>query len=627
MNNSAYLKTIFFIILTISFCSLATAIDYKPKQKDGNIVFWGPHFFNIDDKDKYLGISMTQCNSRLKRCKKKWEQDRTIAGAGTANPVIARYTDFREILCFDNTSKKCHREGVEYYLKLSGNYEEQTTVSKLENVTKWYAISDVHGSLRSFMYLLLAGEIITWGDGRRTHRETVENNLCHFVDKKNICLDWWRYDWNFDDGHLIIVGDVMDGDDHHLEILWAIRYLEEKSKGKVHFLLGNHEEEAIIGSREKDRLYEVAMADQLKGDDRIPIKKGLVRELYGAGTILGKWLRSRNFVLQVNNDLFVHGGISPAFIVAARTDHLMYDGANITWERINQELKTLYNLEAFPPDSRAGYHARGKIKNEELGIDPTSDTSLWVYNIVDDPELAHYIQGLTFRADPSADIDTSNRRYSYLWAYGYPCSPLHYRGYWMRFEKPKEDIYKTCAVQTSLSNSDVTNQIHPLAPPEKSTGDASGDTRSTNIFELVKLLNINGFEPQKIITGHTEERSGSQGEIRAISVGIPRMYDSTSDEALGKRMYDSTTDTAVFLIDTGISSRHGKKEEYDFFGEGLMYDEARNHYRGKTVLDATGDLENTIPKTLYYRVEPRVSIRRKEVRGLIYRSFKQPDKM
>jgi hypothetical protein len=48
-----------------------------------------------------------------------------------------------------------------------------------------------------------------------------------------------------------------------------------------------------------------ALADQLK----IPYK-----ELYGKDTELGRWLRTKNSVIKINDILFSHGGLSPALV-------------------------------------------------------------------------------------------------------------------------------------------------------------------------------------------------------------------------------------------------------------------------------------------------------------------------
>ncbi|HBN90745.1 MAG TPA: metallophosphoesterase, partial [Rheinheimera sp.] len=50
--------------------------------------------------------------------------------------------------------------------------------------------------------------------------------------------------WSFGQGHLVVIGDVMDRGDKVTEILWWLYQLEQQAEaagGKVHLLLGNHE--------------------------------------------------------------------------------------------------------------------------------------------------------------------------------------------------------------------------------------------------------------------------------------------------------------------------------------------------------------------------------------------------
>ena len=50
--------------------------------------------------------------------------------------------------------------------------------------------------------------------------------------------------WDFGEGHLVIVGDIFDRGSKVNEVLWLIYKLEiqaRKMGGRVHFLLGNHD--------------------------------------------------------------------------------------------------------------------------------------------------------------------------------------------------------------------------------------------------------------------------------------------------------------------------------------------------------------------------------------------------
>lgn len=137
------------------------------------------------------------------------------------------------------------------------------------------AISDVHGQYNIFEQLLQSNKVID--------------------DELN---------WTFGKGNLVIVGDVMDRGDMVLECLWLIYHLEEQAKaagGKVHFLLGNHELMVMNGRLDylhKKYLYTSALF------------KRPYHTLFGPNTFLGQWLKRKSVILQINDKLFVHGGLS-----------------------------------------------------------------------------------------------------------------------------------------------------------------------------------------------------------------------------------------------------------------------------------------------------------------------------
>lgn len=110
--------------------------------------------------------------------------------------------------------------------------------------------------------------------------------------------------WSFGDGHLVIVGDIFDRGDQVTELLWLIHNLEleaEAAGGKVHFLLGNHETLILEGdARYLNPKYRTTSG--LTGK--------FYQELYGKDTYLGRWLRSLPLVVQINETVYIHGGLS-----------------------------------------------------------------------------------------------------------------------------------------------------------------------------------------------------------------------------------------------------------------------------------------------------------------------------
>jgi len=141
------------------------------------------------------------------------------------------------------------------------------------------AVSDIHGQFGVFLELLINNHIIT---------------------------DTWN--WNFGDGHLVIVGDVFDRGPQQTEILWLLYQLEQQaleSGGQVHMLLGNHETMVLYDDlRYLNSKYENVAE---KFGRSFP-------ELYGPDTVLGAWLRSLPVIITVNDMIFMHGGLHTDFL-------------------------------------------------------------------------------------------------------------------------------------------------------------------------------------------------------------------------------------------------------------------------------------------------------------------------
>ncbi len=157
------------------------------------------------------------------------------------------------------------------------NFKDEKSTFK--NIKKVVALSDIHGQYDLAVELLKNNKI-------------VDKNL----------------NWNLGKGHLVIAGDIFDRGPKVNEMLWLIYKLEQqakKKKGKVHFLLGNHEYMVLFGDdRYVNKKYQKTC--ELLGVD--------YKGLYGKQTVLGRWLRSKATILKIDGNSFVHGGISKKFI-------------------------------------------------------------------------------------------------------------------------------------------------------------------------------------------------------------------------------------------------------------------------------------------------------------------------
>jgi hypothetical protein len=146
------------------------------------------------------------------------------------------------------------------------------------------AVSDIHGNLGGLVALLKAHDIID-----------VQKN------------------WSFGRNHLVIIGDIFDRGAQVTEVLWLLRHLEAQALsagGRVHVLLGNHEIGALRGDERYLHPNYAVSHKKVLGTDQ--------KALYGPGTEMGRWLRSRPVLLRIGSFLFVHGGPSPAMLSEQR---------------------------------------------------------------------------------------------------------------------------------------------------------------------------------------------------------------------------------------------------------------------------------------------------------------------
>lgn len=159
------------------------------------------------------------------------------------------------------------------------NTDSVNYTQNFEGVENLIAISDVHGQYNLLIKLL------------QNHK---------VIDK--------QFNWIFDNGHLVILGDVFDRGTHVTEILWLIFRLEQQAKekgGMVHVMIGNHELMVL----NNDLRYV-----NKKYTESSELMSTTYDQLYSENSFLGKWLRKKPIVVKINDMLFVHAGVSPKLI-------------------------------------------------------------------------------------------------------------------------------------------------------------------------------------------------------------------------------------------------------------------------------------------------------------------------
>ncbi|QOL25098.1 metallophosphoesterase [Thalassotalea sp. LPB0316] len=110
--------------------------------------------------------------------------------------------------------------------------------------------------------------------------------------------------WALGKGHLVITGDVFDRGDRVTEILWFLYRLEQQAQlagGKLHLLIGNHE--VMVFNNDLRYLNP-------KYRDVSQILQTPYPKLYDNNSVIGRWLRSKNVIVKINQDLYLHGGLS-----------------------------------------------------------------------------------------------------------------------------------------------------------------------------------------------------------------------------------------------------------------------------------------------------------------------------
>ena len=159
--------------------------------------------------------------------------------------------------------------------------------------------------------------------------------------------------WNAGTTHLVQMGDIMDRGTRARDILDLLMKLEKEAEaagGKVHVLLGNHEELNITGlifrypeylhvdqfmsflpdsyRRKKEEILQNAVLEmRMKRETKIS-EQDYVRNFWSTlrdderaqreylvnfNRRYGSWLLKQNAVIKINDNVFVHGGISEKY--------------------------------------------------------------------------------------------------------------------------------------------------------------------------------------------------------------------------------------------------------------------------------------------------------------------------
>jgi hypothetical protein len=150
------------------------------------------------------------------------------------------------------------------------------------------------------------------------------------------------FKWSFGKGHLVLIGDFFDRGLNVTEVLWLIYKLEEEALvagGRVHFILGNHEILNLQGYTQYVRNKYLMNADLI--GESYP-------SWYSNDTELGRWLRSKNAIEKIGDNIFCHGGISQQMVESGfslrKVNEISRAYLGVPYEEINdKEAKIVFD--------------------------------------------------------------------------------------------------------------------------------------------------------------------------------------------------------------------------------------------------------------------------------------------
>lgn len=169
-----------------------------------------------------------------------------------------------------------------------------------------------------------------------------------------------HYEWTFGRGQLVVIGDVFDRGNDVVPIFWLLYKLEAEAArqgGAVIFTLGNHEEMVLRGDVRYMKEKYKHLADTLGMS---------YPALWDENTELGRWLRTRNLITVVGDNLIVHAGLSSDFSNWKKAVPALNEVVGRTLSLGRQERQDYSAAAAFVYDTKMGpFWYRGMVKSAD----------------------------------------------------------------------------------------------------------------------------------------------------------------------------------------------------------------------------------------------------------------------
>lgn len=138
------------------------------------------------------------------------------------------------------------------------------------------------------------------------------NGFYSMLKGNNIIDD--NYNWIFNTGHLVICGDMFDRGNEVIPALWLLYKLEKQAKlqgGQVHYILGNHDVMNLNSDIRYVSEKYIALAKLVSGIDD---DEDAYNYLMSDTNELVKWIKSKNTIEKIGQNIFLHAGISQELV-------------------------------------------------------------------------------------------------------------------------------------------------------------------------------------------------------------------------------------------------------------------------------------------------------------------------
>lgn len=212
-----------------------------------------------------------------------------------------------------------------------------------------------------------------------------------------------EYQWTYGDGHLVMLGDLMDRSDDVTALLWLLYKLEDeaiKAGGSVHTLLGNHE----TMNFDKDIRYW-----HQKYVDIAKIMSGKSDPWEASSAILNKnnlqlqWLSTKNALIRIGTTLFVHGGISPQLLAISTGITEINARVHKFLSRLPSDWKTSDEMDRLIMNRYGPFWYRGIVEDYREHYEKVSES--FIDKVLDHFGVDRMVIGHTMVEDVSTDFN------------------------------------------------------------------------------------------------------------------------------------------------------------------------------------------------------------------------------